>query len=254
GQEDGGEHPSSALSSCNMLEVKRAMQFFGSSSPSYLLMESLDLANAYLDRGYREILAEFCKSVDRLKSQIEDMGWRQISMEPLKITIKIGDMCGTELSDASSKSPNPSSLVKMSGTELAGELRAHGIECEYADSEHVVLMFTPSNGTEVYEKVRTALQDIACSYRRDLTAQNIKKSLRTDCSRPHETCPLPHPEKRMSIREACMAPYERVSATEAVGRVCARFAVKCPPAVPRIMPGEVIAEGMIGDGDIEVVR
>ena len=55
-------------------QCKNALQLFGSTSPSYLIMESLDGANAYLANGYREKLAAFAEKVQGLKERLAALG------------------------------------------------------------------------------------------------------------------------------------------------------------------------------------
>ena len=50
-------------------QAKNAMMLFGSTSPSYLILQSLDAVNAYLADGYREWLADFVCKTDALKAQ-----------------------------------------------------------------------------------------------------------------------------------------------------------------------------------------
>ena len=45
-----------------------------------------------------------------------------------------------------------------SGIELAELLRAEGVECEYADSELVVLLMSPFSPAEDYRRLRAALE------------------------------------------------------------------------------------------------
>jgi arginine/lysine/ornithine decarboxylase len=44
-------------------KAKKSLALFGSTSPSYLILQSLDAANKYIADGYREKLAEFIKAV-----------------------------------------------------------------------------------------------------------------------------------------------------------------------------------------------
>ena len=50
--------------------AKKALEMFGSTSPSYLILQSLDLCNAYLADGYKEKLLNCIKKVQNLKKQL----------------------------------------------------------------------------------------------------------------------------------------------------------------------------------------
>ena len=82
-------------------DAENAMSVFASTSPSYLILQSLDGANAYLDNGYREKLADYIKSVDALKEKLSDAGFELLGTEPLKLTVspKSYGYKGYELAD-----------------------------------------------------------------------------------------------------------------------------------------------------------
>ena len=92
---------------------KQAMALFGSTSPSYLILSSLDLCNQYLANDYKERLDNCIRHVNELKIQLEKQGWKVEKTEPLKLTI-----CAPE---------------GLTGQALAERLRTQQIECEYAD-------------------------------------------------------------------------------------------------------------------------
>ena len=103
--------------------AKHAMALFGSTSPSYLILQSLDAVNAYIYDGYRDRLSHFAKKVSDLKERLVDKGYSLVGDEALKITV-------------ASKS------YGYRGDELADELRLRGIECEFSDPDFTVLMLT----------------------------------------------------------------------------------------------------------------
>ena len=61
-----------------------------------------------------------------------------------------------------------------------------------------------------------------------------------------ETPPAPaRHERRMSAREAMLAPSEWISTEASLGRTLAAVTVGCPPAVPILMMGEYIDQSAI---------
>ena len=46
----------------------------------------------------------------------------------------------------------------------------------------------------------------------------------------------------MSLREAMLAPQETVPVSLAAGRICGGITVSCPPAIPIVVPGELISQ------------
>ena len=69
-------------------EIREALALFGSSSPSYLILQSLDLANAYLET-LPERLAGFLPKLDALKTRLRAAGWTVVGDEPLKLTLSL---------------------------------------------------------------------------------------------------------------------------------------------------------------------
>lgn len=203
--------------------VRGAMALFGSTSPSYLILQSLDLCNPYLAQGYPERLAGCIARLERLRTELNAASVaRQTPVplvlsgpdrEPLKLTL-----------DAAA--------LGRTGQWLAGQLRHCGIECEYADQRSLVLMFTPENPPEDAARVRAALQDLLEQ------AGQVPPA-------PEDPAPLfvrlaEEQKPVRSIREAVLAPAERVPLDRALGRVCALPTVSCPPAIPIAVSGEEI--------------
>lgn len=204
--------------------AENAMSLFASTSPSYLILQSLDSANAYLADGYREKLAEYTKKISALKEKLSDAGYELIGDEPQKLTV-------------AAKS------YGFTGNGIAEYLSQNGIECEFSDPDFVVLMFTPENGKEAVDETERILLSL------------IKKERICD-SAPD----LPISEKAMSAREAIFSESEELDVHECCGRVMASAAVTCPPAIPVVVCGEIINEAAIrcfdyyGVSKIRVVR
>ncbi|MBQ9119055.1 MAG: amino acid decarboxylase [Lachnospiraceae bacterium] len=191
-------------------EARQALALFGSTSPSYLIMQSLDLANRYLAEGYRERLAECVAALDELKERLKEYGWQFVASDPLKLTIAAAE-CG------------------YTGTELAAALRREKIECEYADPDFLVLMLTPENSAEDMERLYQCL---------------AKRPVREAVA--HTIPGMQPPEVVCTVREATFAPHEWISVgAGAIGRVLAAATVHCPPAIPVVVSGERIGEDAV---------
>ncbi len=188
-------------------QVKQALCLFGSTSPSYLILQSLDVANAVIaDGGFTASLTETARRVDSCCLRLRERGLSAHCHEPLKLTVY-------------------PTLYGYTGVEVAEYLRKNGIECEFADPDSLVLMFTPAI-TEA---------DTAC-FTEVLTSLSKRE--------PLLLCPPPliPPQRVMSVREALLSPAEVLPISECVGRVAAAATVGCPPAVPIVVSGERIGE------------
>ena len=180
------------------------MSLFASTSPSYVIMQSIERCMHELSNGLAERIREYCKEVQAHRRRLEAAGFELMGQEPMKLTV--------------------SALGKgYGGNELAEHLRSCGIEPEYSDSRCAVLMPSPYNSPGDLEAVVSALMR--------LTARPPL--------RESDAPVLIRPEKAMSPREAYFRPFERVEIDSAEGRICARTAISCQPSIPVIACGEV---------------
>ena len=185
-------------------QAKDALALFGSTSPSYLILQSLDAANRALAEGYRARLSAFLPHVQRAKDALRAMGHTLCGDEPLKLTLR-------------------TKPFGYRGTELAAKLAAQGVVCEFADPDFLVMMLTPEVGESGLARMEQALEAVP---RRDAIAEAPPA--------------FGAAERAMGIREAMLAPAERVPVEESEGRVLASASVGCPPAVPVLVCGERI--------------
>lgn len=189
--------------------AENAMSLFASTSPSYLILQSLDAANCYLAGDYRARLAALTERLSALKARLTCAGFSLIGNEPMKLSIA------------------PKSYG-YTGSELAGALMEKGVMCEFADPDFTVMMFTPETGASELDGLETALLGME---RRDGIF-----------TRP----PVPaRSERVMSAREALISPHELLDVHDCLGRVLAAANVSCPPAIPIVACGERIDETAI---------
>ena len=187
--------------------ARDAMALFASTSPSYLILSSLDLCNARLSGDYRCELLNVITKIDEAKSALKSMGYVTSDGEPLKIVINAKES-GCE------------------GSSLSDHLRLSGIEYEFSDEDYLVLMLTPENSERDVEILVDALKN-APRVGAPEKAQPPVSKIR-ECA--------------MSIREAVLSPSERVPVSDSVGRICAETTGACPPAVPVVISGERITK------------
>jgi arginine/lysine/ornithine decarboxylase len=182
--------------------AKQALGLFGSTSPSYLTLVSLDECNRYLAQGYRDRLAGAAELVDITKKALAQNGWQTEPSDPLRITVR--------------------ATAEKTGAQLADVLRQSNIECEFADGDYLVLMATQENTEE--------------------ELQSVVRALGENAAPPAVPAPLPTEmgERALSVRQAIFAPQESVPIAKSLGRICGAPTVSCPPAVPIVVSGERI--------------
>jgi len=189
-------------------EARRALALFGSTSPSYLILQSLDKANPYL-AGHTERLASFLPAVEKTRRNLESRGFYFVGDEPQKLTVA-------------------AKAYGYRGTDLARLLAEANIICEFADPDFLVLMVTPETGAEGLDRLQRVLA--AVPKRPEIT----------------EKPPLPGKgEQVLRIREALFVPREDIPAEESMGRILASPTLSCPPAVPIVAAGERIDEAAV---------
>lgn len=205
-----------------MKNAKQAMVLFGSTSPSYLTLSSLDLCNLYLKENYEDKLARMVELVKQAKCELKKNGWCVEETEPLKITIKSPDF--------------------VTGYEIAESLRNGLIECEYADDKYVVCMISPENDESDLVKLVSNLGKNPHGKTTEISMQPLRS------------------EQMLSIRAAVFADREVIPVEYAEGRICGAPAVSCPPAIPIVVSGECISKEAIavfqyyGITEVEVIK
>lgn len=161
--------------------AKAALSLFGSTSPSYLILQSLDLCNRYLAEGYRVRLAETVRQLDALRVGLRENGWTVRPGDPLRVTLR-GD-----------------------GHAMAGQLRSGGVEPEYADRDFCVLMAAPENTPEELTRIAEILGSCPKAFQEPPTLPRIVPEV--VCS-PREA--LFAPQETIPVRQApgriCGAP------------------------------------------------
>lgn len=186
-------------------EAKAAMALFGSTSPSWLILQSLDGANPAMERLPGDIAA-LAPHIAALKGALLAHGFALVGAEPLKITVH-------------------AAKFGYSGEEMAEILEKQGIFCEFADRDFLVFMLTPRNTPEELDRLRAAL----CALPRGVRQEEPPIAL----ARPKAAC---------TPRQAAFAPRETIPVENSLGRILALANVSCPPAVPIVMCGEEIDE------------
>ena len=186
--------------------AKQQMKLFASTSPSYLIMASLDLCNKYIENELPKKRGYVSQKLMKLREKLSGK-YTFYQSESFHLTI---------LSD---------------GIKLADRLRLKGIECEYSDRYCLVLLFSPENTDEDIEKTYNALESLAKEYGK--------------CEKLPDRSDFPVMERVMPLREAAFSTSEKIPVENSVGRIAAAVDVPCPPAVPIAVCGERISEEAI---------
>ena len=193
---------------------------FGTSSPSYPVMASIDLARAYTEGPGRDAYRSSAEACAALREYI-------------------GRRTGfTALDETHFPALDPCRLtVCTAGTDATGHRLAdmlwseYGVACEMADDRNAVFILTGADTGASLHRLRRGLRRI--SARRHETLP------------PPAAAPFPPAERVMRVRDAWFANTGRVEPSAAEGLVCARPVTPYPPGVPLLWPGEKITRAHI---------
>lgn len=183
------------------------------SSPSFLLMMSIDDSRAWMEAEGPARLERLIAATNALRSRLPALGYQDahalwqdtgLTFDPTRLVID----------------------APQGGQALAEALADRGIDVEMYDLRRVVIILTAVDDENVLARLEAALQDIP--------PQKAALPALPDLSIPAV--------KRMDIRPAVMAPCENVGFAQAVGRIAAQSAGLYPPGVPLVCPGEVISK------------
>ncbi len=202
-------HINQTVGSAILDKAKTALLLFGSTSPSYIILQSLDLANKYMAERLNQDLKLFVEQINSLKSTLVNAGYSLLGDEPLKITIN-------------------ANKYGYSGEELATLLNKNNIFCEFYDANFFVLMLTPQTSESDLLLLEKALLSIPKKKEIVYTPPIFNK-----------------PQKVLNIREAVFKKSENLPLDNCLGKTLASVNLPCPPAVPILVSGEKIDQNAI---------
>lgn len=214
-------------------DISRALKVIETTSPSYILMASLDIARKLAATQGCELLGRVIDAARKAQ---------------LKLNESPGVRCLTE-EDVASKGfrHDPTKLVAsldgfhMTGFEVAETLREkYSTEVEFADIVNIIAILTMMDTEQDILALAEALSEIAVNegQRREkvMTQGSDIGSVLADLS--HVLKDLP--KQVMTPREAVFSKWEQVEVAKAAGRISADTIVPYPPGIILICPGQEI--------------
>lgn len=190
-------------------QAQTALSLFGTTSPSYLILQSLDGLNAYLADGYREKLKNTITAVELVKNNLINHGYTLVGKEPLKITLS-------------------TKQYGYTGYEVNEYLKKYNIFSEFYDQDYIVFMLS-----------------VELKKKNLFTLEKALKTLPKKDSVYIEPPILTPKEIGLSFNDALFSPSENLPVDDAKGRILSSVAVSCPPAVPIVVCGEIIDQNAI---------
>ncbi len=203
--------------------VKAALSLLQSTSPSYLLLASLEAARVHMEERGRTLWARALRLARRLRAEIKALGFEVLETPPAgmgrdetRLTVRVLDH-------------------GLSGLEAELFLRRRGIQVEMGDLSSLVLIVGPGNTARDGERLLQALEElkVAGGEKKRSFLFRMAKELKT---------PPPLPPLDELPRRAFFAPRETVTLEEARGRVAVETVACYPPGIPLLCPGERVTE------------
>lgn len=186
-------------------EVRWAASVNGTSSPSYAVMASMDLARArWSTPEGRRALERTAQWGARLREEFPAL--RGPGLDPLRLTLLV---------------------PAGAGFGWKTQLERQGIFPEMADRDHLVFLLSPENTQEDFARLERALDALYKEAAGDLPGASPDWDL---------------PPVRLTPRQAMLAPRRPRPLSESEGAVCLDQVAPYPPGVPVIAPGEEITK------------
>jgi arginine decarboxylase len=191
--------------------ARAKLALFGSTSPSYLIMLSIDRCIEYMETAASADLHRTILRVQELADLARRQGLRlpQGLCDPTRLSLLFG---GTDLTAA-----------------RCGEvLRDQGCEPELLCGAGCVLLLSAFNRPGDFARLRRALEGLCCRPQPNAPAD-----------------PLPRPQRAVSLRQAVLGESERLPVEKTIGRISAQSGSVCPPGIPLVVAGERIDKNVL---------
>lgn len=200
-------------------EIERTLQLLQTTSPSMLLMASLDAARANLESK---------KGKKQLKRAVQFAGY---------LRKKLHKINGVHVLEATENFNQDITKVfvrvdGLSGKRLESILEIDfGIEVESASDIGVLLLVNIGNTKQEIQYLINAFEKISQSQYSDIYYIENRKHM-----------PMLTPKIVMNPREAYYSKKETIPKEQAIGRISAEVIAECPPGISILLPGELITE------------
>jgi len=214
-------------------QVRDALNLLQTTSPSYLLMASLDLVRRRMARDGKRMFATAVDEVRRLEQEIEGLpGLRVLRPEadrrmvghlrdPLRLVVDV-------------------SGAGWTGYDVELHLREEfHLEDEMSDWTNVILILSPQDDPAARGRLLAGLRSVSASPKSASTTTRLADE---------ELCRMMQPSVpplAMLPRDAALGAKRSIPLVGASGQVCAEMVMFYPPGIPLLMPGELITDEAI---------
>lgn len=218
----------------DMDRLDRYVHMYQTSSPSYVLLASIDNCIGYMAENGTKCMNEFYERIMKLRVELKDLNCLKILNEQVKGQSGVYEVDLSKLIISTRES-------KYSGTELDQLLREdYHLEMEMCGPDYVTAILTMADTGEGFKRLSQALLEIdskagkgseICSGGRYLAADYDNFKVKPEC--------------RTTIANSMDSRRRKVRLDDAADLVSAEFVYIYPPGIPIIAPGEVLKKELI---------
>nr|WP_040646731.1 aminotransferase class I/II-fold pyridoxal phosphate-dependent enzyme [Pseudoflavonifractor capillosus] len=205
--------------------VRQIINLTQTTSASYLLLSSLDIARRNLALRGREEFGRVMRMADYAREEINAIGGYYAFSKELINGDSVYDFDITKLSVNTLN-------IGLAGIEVYDLLRdEYDIQIEFGDLGNILAYLSIGDRPREIERLVSALSEVRRRFGK--SSAGLMKQEYID------------PEVVVSPQRAFYAPKERLPLEETVGRVCSEFVMCYPPGIPILTPGERITQDII---------
>lgn len=215
-----------ARKTIDILKLKRILQLLHTTSPSYILMASLDVARMQMATSGMEILSRVIKLSEEARKNIKNL---QIDCFGREVIGREG-IFGLDVTKLNIDTRN----IGNTGYEVSKLLnKKYGVQIEFATPTYLLAIVSLGNTKNDIYKLVYALKDIKKNYKLD---ENISRTV------ANIEFPAFNSEVALTPREAAFSITKKVSFKEAIGMISAEVICPYPPGIPLLIPGERVTK------------
>ncbi len=211
----------------NVNNIETMLRMLQTTSPSYVLMTSIENAVHWMNEHGEERLRRNIEVFKRKTKELRDLG-----INVLEDDFLISEGC---YDFDATRAVISMSELGITGTKLQEILRyKYKIQMEFADLMYTVGYITATDEVEDIERLFDAVKEI---YFEEIKKTNKKELIQIEA--------FPQLNHAMKMRKAFYAENVLVNLDESIGKTAAEFIIPYPPGIPLVCPGEIIVQDTI---------
>ena len=208
--------------------LERFLKIVQSSSPSYVMMASLEIAIDIYDKYGKDLMQGLLSNIDDFEKDLSEINGVKVlkGHDKTKVFVSLKDL-------------------GINGYDLEETLRyKYNIQVELSNYYGVLLICTIGNEKDDFDKflcaIKSIVEDLSGDKNNDLdkSEDNVTKLMKLNY-------PDLIPQKIISPREAFYSDKKAVLLKESIGKISGEYIIPYPPGISLTSPGEIITQEVI---------